>query len=91
MSKPWNKKHRKNKRLKGRCFRCHRRGGQKIECRTCRKLVDQGKLTAEQVFSRQFCPGCHPEAWHDMKKHVLTKHKAVAFLTSLRLGYEDPV
>lgn len=90
MSKPWNKNRKKHKRLKGQCFGCHRRGGQKIECETCRKLADQGKLPVAGVFTRQFCPGCQPDAWHDMKKHVLSKHKAVAFMTALKVGYEDP-
>ncbi len=90
MSKPWNKKRRREKQLKGRCFGCHRRGRQKIECESCLKLTDQGKLPADGVFSRQFCPGCEPDAWHEMKKHVLTQHKAVAFLTALKVGYEDP-
>ena len=90
MSKPWNKHRKKHRRLTGQCFGCHRRGGQQIECESCLKLVEQGKLSDDDVFTRQFCPGCGPEAWHAMKKHVLSKHKAVAFLTALKIGYEDP-
>jgi hypothetical protein len=83
----------KPKRLRGPCFMedCKRRGGQKIECEVCLKLADAGKIEPEEVFSRQFCDGHKPFAWTDMQHHVLSKHKGTAFLTALKLGYEDPV
>lgn len=89
MSKPWRRAPKKPKRLKGPCFvkGCNRRGGQKHECRVCEELVVKRKL--KDTFSVQFCDRHATNAENAIKKHVLSKHKTVAFLTALKVGYED--
>lgn len=89
MGKPWRKRKRRPQPLRGPCFAedCQRRGGEKHICRVCEDLVLKGKL--KDAFSVQFCAYHAHEADEAIRKHVLTKHKAVAFLTALKVGYED--
>jgi hypothetical protein len=88
MTKPWNK-HKKRFRHRGPCFAegCNRRGGQKHTCRVCESLVEKGKL--EAPFAVQYCAVHAVDADRAIRKHVLSKHKAVAFLTALKVGYEE--